>query len=217
MSSKFPQQFSPPPQAPFVEPPKKPRMRGVMIDIETLGKEPGCVVLTIGAVAFDFDQDTLGDSFYVAISPESASHHGLTIDTSTIMWWLKQSDEARAALSASDAKPLEEAMMALREFIIGVRQTANTRDFEIWANDPDFDLAILKAAFKAVDINPPWAFWESRSVRTNLANGKRISGKDARKLYPRTGTYHNALDDAKYQALYTKLAFDLTRGLENVA
>lgn len=193
------------------------RYRNVMIDIESLGTKPGSVVLTIGAVAFDFDQDELGPEFYCTILASSCTKAGLTIDTDTILWWCDQSDEARSSLTSKNAVTLETGLMQLREFIASVRAQSQSREFGIWANDPDFDISLLNAAFEAVNINPPWSFWESRSVRTTIAAAKNIRNADVKKLLPRQGTYHNALDDSKYQALYTKLAFDFLRGVAKAA
>ena len=70
-------------------------MSRIMVDLETLGTAPGSVILSIGAVRFDVEKGLL-DEFYVNIDVESSQRLGLTIDGDTVMWWLKQSDAARA-------------------------------------------------------------------------------------------------------------------------
>lgn len=62
-------------------------LNDVMVDLETLGRRAGCVIVSIGAVKFDpktgfVDVD---NSFYKAITVESAMRYGLTVDPSTLL------------------------------------------------------------------------------------------------------------------------------------
>ena len=77
-------------------------LNDVMVDLETLGKRAGCVIVSVGAVKFDpktgfVDVD---NSFYKAITVESAMRYGLTVDPETLRWWMKHSKEAQAVFSA---------------------------------------------------------------------------------------------------------------------
>jgi Mesyanzhinovviridae exonuclease len=76
----------------------------VMLDLETLGTEAGCVVVAIGAVAFDPmgayvhppDMTNLqSDEFYAVIDIQSCLDAGLRINGNTLYWWLQQSPDAR--------------------------------------------------------------------------------------------------------------------------
>jgi hypothetical protein len=42
---------------------------------------------------------------------------GAVIDPSTVIWWLKQSSEARSAIVNDDAIPLQDALLQFREFV----------------------------------------------------------------------------------------------------
>lgn len=54
----------------------------IMVDIETLGRKPGCVILSIGCVAFD------GKEFYVNIDPFKMKDEGVFhVDPDTSKWW----------------------------------------------------------------------------------------------------------------------------------
>lgn len=66
----------------------------------------------------------------------------------------------------------------------------------VWGCGADFDQPIIAACFAKVSYPLPWLFYNNRCYRTLRALGK-VSG-DAP---PRHGVYHNALDDAKTQAL----------------
>lgn len=39
-------------------------MNNIMVDLETLGVETGCIILSIGAIAFDHVKNELGPKFY---------------------------------------------------------------------------------------------------------------------------------------------------------
>lgn len=157
-----------------------------MIDIETLGTAPGSVILSIGAVTFDAEAGTLGAEFYSAIDPQSAVDAGLRMDVSTLKWWMTQSDDARRAVFAGN-QPLD---CVLREFGDFVRKVDASR---VWAKPPSFDLVLLEAAFQACRLHVPWHYRSLRDVRTLLD----ITGTRATYV----GTAHNALDDARSQAL----------------
>lgn len=160
-------------------------MRDLMIDIETMGSRPGSVILTIGAVTFNADTGLMGEEFYAAIGAETAAAVGLTTDIATMIWWMKQSDEARQAAFSGD-RPIASALADLADY---VRRADASR---VWAKPPSFDLILLEAAFRACGIDVPWHFRTHRDCRTifDLTDT----------LQPNYGTAHNALDDAKGQA-----------------
>lgn len=150
-----------------------------MIDIETLGTQPGCVIVSIGAV--HFDERGLERDFYMSVDIESCQEAGLTIDANTLSWWLDQSSEAQKELQGGH--DLRETLLEYSLFHEG----------NIWANAPTFDCSIVRYAYEAVDLEPPWRFWEERCYRTIKELGLTLS-------IPHGGIEHNALDDAKAQA-----------------
>jgi hypothetical protein len=60
-----------------------------MIDIETLGLEPGSVILSIGAVAFGMDRkpDMPMKEFYVELDTKQPQR---VVDLDTVKWWMDQ-------------------------------------------------------------------------------------------------------------------------------
>lgn len=69
----------------------------VMVDLETMGKKHNAPIVAIGAVVFDPATGSIGESFYKVVCLESSVNWGAVIDPSTVIWWLKQSSEARSA------------------------------------------------------------------------------------------------------------------------
>lgn len=153
----------------------------VMVDIETLGLEPGSAILSIGAVTFS--EDGLGDEYYREISLKSCEAAGLEIDVGTLEWWLEQDDSLRDVLTGGGA--LKDV---LREFSDWMPDNA-----EVWANSPSFDCDLLEAAFDAVGMSAPWHFRDERDFRT-------IQTLSCAVELEMEGDAHDALDDAKYQA-----------------
>jgi len=163
-----------------------------MLDLETMGKASGCAIISIGAVAFDLEEQKLGSEFYVNVDLQSCMDAGLTVDASTVMWWLSQSDGARSALADSPIH-LVEALSRFDKFIS--LATFGAGSVRLWGNGAAFDNVILSAAYSATGRTPPWMFWNDMCYRTMKSS---FIGSDAERS---EGVQHHALDDAKWQAI----------------
>jgi len=167
----------------------------VMLDLETLGTKPGSVIVAIGAVKFR-DGEILSE-YYERIDPRSCVDAGLKVDVGTVMWWMRQDNAARLEI-AKGGEPLKDVLEAFDNWIVNP-------EVEVWGNGVGFDNALLSAAYDAVKMDCPWEFYNDRCYRT-LKN-----------LYPqvgitRSGTHHNALDDARDQAIHLMKILDLIYG-----
>jgi DNA polymerase III epsilon subunit-like protein len=160
-------------------------MNNIMVDIETLGTAPGCLILSIGAVRFD--DGSIKQSYYDVINADSCINAGLTILSSTIQWWLSQEDHDILEQVRNAPCTLEDALNRLSDIVL------LQQDTKIWSNGADFDIPILGAAYKAVGLPIPWEYKNVRCYRT------------LKKLFPdiefeRFGQQHQAADDAMSQA-----------------
>ena len=178
-------------------------MNHVMLDLETMGQGNNAAIVAIGAVFFEPTTGEIGASFYQTIDLESAAKYG-EIDPSTVLWWLKQSDEARDEITRLDTYSLPDA---LAEFTQWIEQIENFKARIVWGNGSSFDNVIIENAFKAVRYKKPWAFWNDRDVRTVVELGRTLKGFDPKKDMPFEGTAHNALDDAIHQAKYVSAIY----------
>ena len=169
----------------------------LMIDLETMGKNPDAPIISIGAIFFDPQTGDMGPEFSKTIDLETA---GGVIDRDTIKWWFKQSREAQSAIM-TDEIPLDDALLQLREFI-----DENSGEFfvQVWGNGANFDNTILRRSYERQGIPCPWRYYNDRDVRTIVELGKAIDF-DARTAIPFEGERHNALDDARYQAKYVSV------------
>jgi len=175
-------------------------MQHIMMDLETLGTEPGCSILSIGAVYFDPVKEELGSEMYVLVHRPSCTAYGLWEDPSTINFW-----EGQAAKNEVHKKFLADVMMetiayTLPKALVEFNQfvALGSGAVRVHGNGADFDNAIMRAAYRAAGVKPTgsWAKFGGRCYRT------------VKNLFPdvkmqiREGVHHNALDDAKNQALH---------------
>jgi len=154
----------------------------IMLDIETLGLEPGAAVISIGACRFRPGDGVVGETFYVEIDADSCCDAGLHIDDDTFEWWQKQ-DSDLAPLNGKTS--LTDALSRLKHYV-------GEAD-EVWANSPSFDCEMLEVAYDATEMAEPWEYYQERDVRTlrSLPNTVEVE---------MDGREHHALDDAIHQA-----------------
>ena len=157
-------------------------MNKIMLDLETMGNGTNAAIIAIGAARFGNGEIT--DEFYTLVDLSSAVAAGLEMDASTVMWWMKQSDDARKQFER-DGIALKDALKQFAEWI--------GKDAEVWGNGAAFDNAILSNAYRKCGIERPWKFWNDRCYRTVKSMHPDV------KLV-RQGIYHRAVDDAKSQA-----------------
>lgn len=165
-------------------------MSDVMVDLETLGNGSDACIIAIGAVAFDASGVSM-NTFYRVVDAQSSVDAGLKIDASTVMWWMQQSEAARAAFKRK-GEPLGDALLALTNWmqVVGASNEVN-----VWGNGATFDNVILTNAYKAVRLPRPWPYWADKCYRT-------LKGEYPDVKMAKSGTAHNALDDARMQALH---------------
>jgi exodeoxyribonuclease VIII len=178
-------------------------MNDVMIDMETKGTRVGCVVLSLGAVFWDPITGRLGEQFEAVINIGSCRALGLHEDPETAAWWDKQSPEARQILADVETAPMGLGEV-LDTFTDWLRDHGNLHSVKVWGNGADFDPAILIHLYAITRKMQPWSYNNSRCFRTlkNIAQAEEPL---------RIGTHHNALDDARHQAVWAGRLFAALR------
>lgn len=162
----------------------------VMVDLETLGNGSDAAIVAIGAVRFHTQQPctmfTSDQLFYRVVSLESSTKAGGKIDASTVLWWVKQSEDARRIFNQEGVE-LKDALQDFYEFV-------PTKETFLFGCGATFDNMILRHAYKCVGLTYPVTFRHDVCYRTlrYLVDFKA----------PNVGVLHNALDDAKSQTLH---------------
>jgi len=172
-------------------------MADIMLDLETLGTRPGCVILTLGAVKFDpYSLQEPGPGIYFRVDVDEQTALGREVQEDTLAWWISQADDIREeALGENERVSLDTLYRDLNRFLVGANN--------IWAQGPLFDFAILENLYRQMGWPTPWQYWQIRDSRTlfGVHGDPRVKGKAG---------LHNALEDCVSQAtavqqVYNKL------------
>jgi hypothetical protein len=170
-----------------------------MLDIETVGKVPGCAILSVGAVVFHWDTPRVGATFYMAATISSNAAAGLTFDKDTALWWNEQSKDAREAVFAG-THSLADVLAGLANFF--------PAGSVVWARDPDFDCSILAHAYKSVlGTEAPWAYNRKRAMRTLVELAEHTGRSIPWPAFPDGAIQHHALHDALHQVKVARMAY----------
>jgi len=164
----------------------------IMVDLETLSLQKNALILSIGAVRFN--SEGLYDTFYKVVDMESCVEHGMHIDEKTVKWWEKQNPEAKKEFENRKGMHIRNALIEFRSYVFDVPSHIENMPYYIWGNGAAFDNAILETAFDLTRVEP-LDFKSHCCFRTmNTFFRKNIPDIE------RSGVYHNAKDDAVYQA-----------------
>lgn len=169
----------------------------VMIDIETAGIKPGCVILSIGGYVVGPHKQ---QQFYIKIDPQSCRDAGLSVSAQTMAWWKKQNQVVRDEAFSGETS-IHDALLHLADYLTLLGE------FRIWGNGASFDVPILEAAYEACGIKVPWKYHQSMCYRT------------MKNLYPHIKApinemKHSALEDARVQAEHLHEIFNYMQASE---
>ena len=179
--------------------------RSLMVDIETLGSRPGAAIVSIGAVVFTAER--VISEFECNVSSVAAQAEGLKFDAATILWWLRQSSAAVEATFTPRAMSTFDALTDLANY------ATDERVVDYWSHGATFDLVLLNEA-SLITGAPQLVkdFRRARDTRTLY----EITGVNP-KTFMGTGTAHNAVDDARAQALAVIESWRILRRWKNAA
>lgn len=177
-------------------------MVDIMVDIETLGTEPGCVVTQIGWAFLDLDELEVTGSGSVELDIGSQLAKGLRIEQDTLEFWRQQSSEVIDAVfscETTERRPNWAVLEGVSEKLIP------DGDARIWAGPSGFDIPILAHLFKTYGMALPW-HW--RQVR-DLTTLRKSLGYEEEIENP---MHHHARWDAETQARHLANCLRLLRG-----
>lgn len=163
----------------------------VMLDVETLGNKSNYVVTQVSLVPFNMDTGEVAsriDSFSEYISVEDSLANGLSIESDTLSWWLKQDpDIFKEQLSGRHS--IREVMKMLSIYI----NKYTNSDTRFWAT-ATLDYQSINSLSKIANI-PPVVFYRNRlCARTVRMLWESKTGKT---FTPRNN--HDAYQDCLYQ------------------
>lgn len=171
---------------------------GIMWDTETLGLGPKAVVTQLTFVSFDLDDpDTKMREVeeFLPIQPQVTL--GREVSASTILWWMRQPDEARAMFQKNDGEDFDELLALVNSVNRKLSQELDGAvEYEIWARGVSFDMPIIESLFNDVGQKPAYRYDRVFDLRTLMRDAK-IGKAD---VPMRAGLIpHHALSDCLYQ------------------
>lgn len=184
----------------------------LVLDIETLGTKPGCVVTEIGMCIIK-DCKVINSAHYYISPLDSIFFLGLTADKATVDWWTQFEDEYKANLISKFKTAMSPELV-----VDGMLQFLNYYKINFfWGNSPDFDYKILDEFINRVNekygfkYEAPWnKFWMLRDVRTLIRNTGLMSTEI------KNNQVHDSLSDAKWEAEQLCYAFDCMKQMNNL-
>lgn len=132
----------------------------VVVDIETLGTRPGCVILQIGAA--DILQCQPPFSATLQIQPQLEA--GLYKDENTLIWWEKQKSDKNKQAWAEEYHPAT-ALKLFGEYLKEIQLCGPPLE-GVWGNSSIFDLGILAYTHSAFNLPVPWNYKQEFCLRT---------------------------------------------------
>lgn len=198
----------------------------IVVDLETMGTKPGCIVTEIGARVVVSDSSSLQQcSFHEVIDYASSKRAGFKTDKATIDWWAKQLELD----TLGDRKLIEQAFVARWrntssyrksvEAFTGfyediVERVGDRKQVLLMGNDIDFDKSILEHYYAACNKPIPWHYRAWLSLPTLVWVVAMISGIDVKETVRKSWkTTHLAIDDANQEATMVRMALDVIRGV----
>ena len=172
-------------------------MKHIMLDIETLGTEPGSAILTIGLAHFDPARGVIVDSTEFRCTQASQEALERAIDPATVKWWGQQSQEAQDRLTEPPLyDDVGEMLKDVWSWMNGV--CASQWDLAVWAKGPGFDQVLCRDLAKQVGQKWKGHFSRDMCVRTMLLIAKAKGWGDI--LAMENTLAHGAEADAVHQA-----------------
>lgn len=173
----------------------------IIVDIESAGMKPGCVVFTAGLTAFNTVTGTFVDTVKVVFPAAQQIMKGLTFDIGTMEWYLEKRigkiEEMRASMSYID--DLRVPAQAVHEFIKHHKE--ENKDLMLWGNDAGFDLDILEAVMQLVPgcTVKQMEYYKYGNLKTLRDIYSRVFGYQRIPKVNRS-LQHEALYDSNYEA-----------------
>lgn len=165
-------------------------MRDLMLDIETLGVLPGCIITEIAAISFDRRTGATYEEFHEFLNQQPQLEAGLHFTEEVVNWRLSNTPYKEFDERAKD--PIE-VLKSLSTFL------ANGAYDCIWAH-ASFDFPIISvAANKLLGVNNFFNYRNLRDIRTllDLSGEKNIVRNKS----------HTALGDCIFQIGYVNESF----------
>lgn len=158
-----------------------------MVDIETLGSSMDAHILSIGIVTFD-DEKIL-ERFYYPLGLEDQNRK---IELNNLKFWMKESTFYNECFPENPLN-LKDVLIRIKDIFKECKS--------VWANPPGFDTDILRHAYEQVTGEKGTRLVHYRKDMCCRSLHRIYNLRKKKTNIIKNPNKHNALADAKYQAL----------------
>jgi len=133
-----------------------------MIDCETLGTDPGCVIMSIAAVPFTLPMNgklEREEGIRMNVDIQSCLEEGMFIHGDTLTWWMNRKPGI-FRMMAQETAPVRHVLKRLAGYY-----ESSGKGF-VWSHGATFDIPIVDWAYKQVGFSVPWSYRAARDTRT---------------------------------------------------
>jgi hypothetical protein len=168
-----------------------------MLDIETWGTGPRCVIVSL-ATAW-FDELNIKSGSYIVLDAQKQIDLGRTVDADTLGFWFRLAKSAPLVVDRwNGAKKNDDDLVK----VIGDIQLAKC----VWANSPSFDLVAFKTLLQDLAGTAPNIYRKERDVRTvkKMVDARTISTIDVEYMAGEHDPMVDCFKQAKYVQAFWK-------------
>lgn len=193
----------------------------VMIDTETLSRRPSAAIIQIAAKPFMMKGGTMVDDYgnnielSLNIDATSCAMYGMDFDMQTVTWWAKNtSANTKFKLQLDDPYPIEKALHKFSETLRTWLTTSGADELKVWCQGTDFDIALLREAYRTVygsEDRLPWSYRNVRDARTYFLEAAALFAPDEPdpyELIKTDGTKHDAVADCGWSIKAVQWAYE---------
>lgn len=135
---------------------KMSRIQNFMVDVETIGTSPNCIVLSAAFCTFDMDGDSFKSLFECSFNLSDQIAKNRLIEPDTLVWWLREDSELLRTLlrnSLQYQESLKDTLLNINAFF---ERNIDNKSWYVWSKGAKFDLPILESLYNDFNVDFPW-------------------------------------------------------------
>lgn len=194
----------------------------VMIDTETLSRRPSAAIIQIAAKPFCLDgsepfKEICDCVFHANINATSCAMYGMDFEKETIDWWTKNISANEEFKYTRDADPIKLALEGFSNQLNEWLKRCGADELKPWCQGTDFDIALMREAYRRVlgsEEKIPWKYRNVRDARTYFLEAAEMFAPDEPNPYSlieTDGEKHHALDDCDWSIKAVQWAYKKIR------
>lgn len=179
----------------------------VMLDMETCDTAVTAAIMEIALVPFHLDGTEPNEEKIIKhINLTSCFMEGMTFDSDTQRWWMKQSDEAKEIQTCYTGVAIRSAAGHIYDWM---ENLSEKYELHLWSRGLNFDIPKLDRCLHMVFPELPYPWWNLEDVRT-YCRAFDVHTADV----PFEGTAHSAYHDCKHQIRLVQKAYAIRKAIQ---